>query len=157
MGSKSNRLRVGLLAAALGMVAAVGCDDSQPLDDDATMLALAGTWEAVVFEYTSQADTLERVDLIDEGGSATLVILANGAYTLTVTPPSGDPNASSGFMLLDGGFLFVTDNDVPGETTVYGMNFSGDTLALATDEVGFDFDGDSVTDPAFLELVLERQ
>jgi hypothetical protein len=102
-------------------------------------------------------DTLQRVDLIEEGGSATLVISANGAYTLTVTPPSADPYASSGFMILDSGFLFVTDNDVPGQATVYGMNFNGDTLALATDEVGFDFNGDSVEDPAVLELVLERQ
>ena len=157
MGSESDKSLGALLVAMLIMAAAVGCEDIQPLDVDATLLALAGTWEASVFEYTSQVDTLQRVDLIEEGGSATLVISANGAYTLTVTPPSANPYASSGFMILDSGFLFVTDNDVPGQATVYGMNFNGDTLALATNEVGFDFNGDSVEDPAVLELVLERQ
>ena len=98
MGSESDKSLGALLVAMLIMAAAVGCEDIQPLDVDATLLALAGTWEASVFEYTSQVDTLQRVDLIEEGGSATLVISANGAYTLTVFKEGFEPATESFFI-----------------------------------------------------------
>jgi len=148
---------VGRLYGWHGVGAAVGCqNNNQILEADAAIVALAGTWEAAVFEFTSQTEPPVVRDLIEEGGSATLDLSINGAYTLTVVPPGEEEDVTRGFMVVEGSVLLVSDTSVPGETTAYGMSFDGDTLTLTTTEVGFDFNNDSVSDAATLRLVLER-
>lgn len=154
-----NRVAVSAFAfvAVLGVGATVGCqNNNQILEADAAIVALAGTWEAAVFEFTSQTEPPVVRDLIEEGGSATLNLSINGAYTFTVVAPGEEEDVTRGFMVVEGSVLLVSDTSVPGETTAYDMSFDGDTLTLTTTEVGFDFNNDSVSDAATLRLVLER-
>ena len=156
---RRNRVRVYAfgLTALLGVTAAVGCqDNNQILESDAAIIALAGTWEAAVFEFTSRTEPPVVRDLVSEGGSATLDLSTNGAYTLTVVPSGGEPDVSNGFMVVEGSVLLVSDTSVPGETTAYDLSFNNETLTLVTTEVGFDFDNDGVSDAATLRLVFER-
>ncbi|MEE9132296.1 MAG: hypothetical protein V3U13_01930 [Gemmatimonadota bacterium] len=157
MGRKRARPLAALSMGLLALASVIGCEDSQSTGSGITLEVLAGTWEASVFAFTSQAEPPQRADLIADGGSATLVLSANGAYTLTVTPAGGEPDVSTGFMLIESGFLLVADSDVPGVTTAFAMGLDGDTLTLVTNEVEFDFSGDDVEEPAILTLVWERQ
>lgn len=155
---KKNSIRASAfwLTALLG-VAAVGCqENNQILEADAEIIALAGTWNVEVFEYTSATEPPVVRDLIQEGGSATLDLTTNGAYTLTVVPAGGQPDVTNGFMVVEGSVILVSDTSVPGETTAYDLSFNGETMTLITTEVGFDFNNDGVSDAATLRLVFER-
>ncbi len=155
---KKNRVRVFAfgLGALLG-VAAVGCqENNQILEADAEIIALAGTWNVAVFEYTSATEPPVVRDLIQEGGSATLDLRNNGSYTLTVVPAGGQPDVTNGFMVVEGSVILVSDTSVPGETTAYDLSFDSETMTLVTTEVGFDFNNDGVSDAATLRLVFER-
>ena len=154
------RIRVRIFAlgfTALMGVTAVGCqENNQILEADAAIIALAGTWDAAVFEFTSATEPPVVRDLIQEGGIATLDLSTNGAYTLTVVPAGDQPDVTHGFMVVEGSVILVSDTSVPGETTAYDLSFNSETMTLITTEVGFDFDNDGVSDAATLRLVLER-
>ncbi len=155
IGARVARVGLGVLVCGL---AAFGCqENNQILEADAAIVALAGTWEATVYEFESALDTTVVRDLVQEGGSATLDLSANGAYTLTVVTPGGQDDVTNGFMVLEGSILLVSDTSVPGETTAFQLSFSDDTLTLVTTEVGFDFDNNGLSDPATLTLVFERE
>ena len=143
--------------AVVGLGVMVGCENNnQILEADAAIIGLAGIWNVEAFEFTSETDPPVVRDLIAEGGSATLDLSTNGAYTLTVVPPGEDEEVTRGFMVIEGSVLLVSDNTVPGETTAYELSFDDETLTLTTTEVGFDFNNDGASDPATLRLVLER-
>jgi hypothetical protein len=144
------------LMAVLG-VGAVGCqNNNQILEADAAIIGLAGIWEVEVFEFTSETDPPVVRDLIAEGGSATLDLSTNGAYTFTVVPPGEEEEVTRGFMVIEGSVMLVSDSSVPGETTAYDLSFDENALTLTTTEVGFDFDNDGFSDAATLRLELER-
>jgi hypothetical protein len=135
---------------------AVGCgDDSSGPGSGITVDDLAGTWNATVFVFTNQSNTSERFDLIAEGGAASLTIDSGGAYSLVVLEPSGSSEITAGFAVVESGFLLVTDDARPGVTIAFGLNLSGSTLVLVTDEATFDFGDDGEPEPARLTMNLQ--
>jgi hypothetical protein len=141
------------LAAAL----AAGCgDNGTGPGGEVTVADLVGTWRATTFSFTSQANASQSFDLIVQGGRMTLTVASDSTYTMVLAPPGEVPDIVTGALVVEEGFLLVTDNSVPGETIAFTMNLSGNRLELVTDEAEFDFDGDGVDEPAVLTIVLQR-
>jgi hypothetical protein len=143
---------VGILSAAL----AVACGDDGGPGDNVTIADLAGTWNATTVTYTSQLDGSQRVDLVAGDGKATLTISSDGRYTFVLEPDPGDHEVSSGFAVVESGFLLVQNVIEPGVTVAFAMTVTNGTLSLLTDEVEYDFDGDDEAEPAFLQVGLRR-
>jgi hypothetical protein len=70
----------------------IGCGDAtgiQPVD-------LAGSWVASEYRFTNPANTAQTVDLVAVGGSLSLMIMADGNYTVTIQEPGNVPETRSG-------------------------------------------------------------
>jgi hypothetical protein len=144
-------ISVILLVTMLG----VGCGDSSSgPGGGVTIDDIAGTWNANTFVFTNRLNTSERFDLIADGGSANLTIDPSGPYSLVALNPAGSADVTTGFAVVERGFLLVTDDARPGVTIAFAVNLSGGTLVLVTDEATFDFDDDGNLDPATLTMNL---
>jgi hypothetical protein len=133
-----------------------GCSSTSDPSGGLTIGDLAGDWNASEFRFTSVENPSESAELIEEGGSAAFTISSDGAYTMVVTTPEASVDTTQGFMVLEQGFLLVTNTAAPGSTTAFLVNLAGTTLTMTTDEADFDFDGDGTEEPARLRIVLAR-
>lgn len=126
-----------------------GSDVSGPASDDIT-----GTWQATRVLYTglSKSGSLE---LISAGGTATLVLNADGTLLFTVSPPGGPEEMTTGRWDLDGDVMTVTPSGMP-FSWEFDVSFSGNELRLSGAHVAFDIDGDDRDEETVLEMVLVR-
>lgn len=138
------------LVLLLGAAVACGEDSAGPSQDD-----IVGTWEATVMEFVSVSAPVDTVDLIADGGSATLVLAANGTYTFTVTPVGDPPDVQTGTWELGGEVMTVSPTGLP-FSYQFDVVLAGDTLSLSGADAEYDFDGDDVPEAAKLNLVLVR-
>lgn len=145
-------IAVGILSAAV----AVACGDDGGPGDNITIDDLVGTWNATTVTYTSQADGSKRVDLIAGDGRASLTISSDGRYTFVLAPALEAPEISSGFAVIESGFLLVQNVTEPGVTVAFAMTVTNGTLGLVTNEVEYDFDGGDGEEPAVLQIGLRR-
>jgi hypothetical protein len=140
--------------AALGMTLAVACGDDGPgvvtLDD------LVGTWNATQFELTNPADQAQSFDFIQNGGTVTLTIAANGAFNGEQTL-FGFTDTFGGMVVISGNRMTVTDTQDPTEVTVFTFSLSGNTLSLTSTDIEWDWDNDGNDDSATLDGTMVRQ
>lgn len=142
------------LAATLGV--SVACGDSNGPDGDLTLADLVGTWSATKFELTKQSNASVSIDLVAAGGSFTLTVSADGAFTGQQSL-FGFSDTFSGTVSVSGNVLTLTDSENPADVTEVVASLSGNTLTLTSDDLAFDFDFDDVDEPANLEAILQRQ
>jgi len=134
----------------LGAAVACGGDGVGPSPDE-----IAGTWTATKVEYVSVSQPVQTVDLIAQGGTATLVLNAAGTYTFTLTP-NGEPTVvDNGDWELDGDIITVMPNGTNFELQ-FDVALSGNTLSLSGADTEYDFDADQQNEDAKLNLVLVR-
>ncbi len=145
-----------LVAPLLAVTFVVGCDDSIGPDStpEEIAAALAGTWSATSFVFTSKANSADTYDLIGEGGSFSLTITADGSYSGSFTG-AGENETFSGTYVAQGTNLILTDDQDPTPDPV-AFTLSGNTLTIIDDDEEFDFDDDGFDEPATLTIVLER-
>ncbi len=145
------RSGVAVLAVAASVAA---CGDSTGVGNVPEVVDLAGTWNATVVEFTNQANASEKIDLIAEGATIVLTIMANGDYALTVDEPMEAPSVEVGTITIDGNTLTLSGT---GESSAdaFTFNLSGNTLTLTTDDDEFDFDDDGTEEPASLRAVFQ--
>lgn len=149
------------LLAPLALVLA-GCgDDGHDVagPDDQAFQKLVGTWQASSFEFTSQEDHPESVEVIGLGAEVTVTITPNNRYTLTSALPGEGSETESGDIEVDGDQLVLTaDLDGEVERLDYVLSDGDQRLTISfEDDEGFDFDDDGEDDPASVEIVLEKQ
>ncbi|MGD2152406.1 MAG: lipocalin family protein [Gemmatimonadales bacterium] len=144
MGAKWNLLSLPLLA---GAALACGSDGVGPAPDQ-----IAGTWTATKMEYVSVAQPAQTVDLIDEGGTATLLLNEVGTYTFTVTPNGEPQTVETGDWELNGDVMTVTPDGVIFELQ-FDVALSGNTLSLSGADAEYDFGGGPEDAKLNLELV----
>jgi hypothetical protein len=149
-------LRQAIAVGILSATVTVACGDDGGPGGNITIVDLVGTWNATTVTYTSQADGSKRVDLIAGDGRATLTISSDGRYTFALAPALGAPEVSSGFAVIESGFLLLQNVTEPGVTVAFAMTVTNGTLGLVTDEVEYDFDGNDEGEPAFLQIGLRR-
>lgn len=140
------------VATALALLA-TGCgkdDEVGPKPEEIT-----GAWRAAKLEYVSKANPSTRIDLIAQGGAATLAIRTDHSVQFVVTESGSAPDTTTGTWSLDGDLFRVTPAGSPWSWT-WDVSLSGGTLTLSGADMEFDFDGDDVPEEADQNVVLVR-
>lgn len=151
---KKAGLLFGLVLSA-GLL--LGCGDDGGLSD-ITLADLVGSWVGDQFEFSNQVNPAESFDLVAAGALVNMTIAANGRYTIGAAAPFGTgADFIKGALLVEEGFLLVTNDEEPGETVAFAVELSGGVLTIFTDEVSYDFDvpPDGIDEPANLEAAFQ--
>ena len=143
-------------AAVLAVVAVAACNDSTGAGNGIEVADLVGTWNATVLEFTNQANTSQKVDLIAMGGSVSMVVSSNGNYALTITFPGDPAEVEAGTISINGNLLTLTETGEV-DPTEFVANLSGNTLTLTSSDEEYDFDDDDSDEPASLRVVFAKQ
>ena len=142
-----------LVAPLLAVTVVAGCGDSNGPGTEATINALAGTWNATSLVFTNNANSSETFDLIADGGSFSITFTAAGGFSGSSTF-EGDTDTFSGTFEVQGSNLIISETGESGPETI-AFTRSGNTLTLTLDDE-FDFDDDGFDEPATLVIVLQR-
>lgn len=140
-----------LTTSALALIILSACSDATGVTVD----DLTGTWTATSIVFTSTGTPPVVVDIVaEEQASLTLLFVADGTYTLTLTEPPDPVDIESGSYTVTGSLLTLSETGT-GSPDAFTINRDGDTMILSkTDD--FDFDDDLVDDPAQLVITLTR-
>ncbi|MEP0134411.1 MAG: hypothetical protein ABJJ25_12900 [Eudoraea sp.] len=124
-------------------------DDPEELTKDGPfeISELAGTWEATKAQFS--VNTVS-VDVVEDGGTASMTVQSNGRFTLTLDPVDRDAYTVSGEMFWEEWqqtfYFAITWDDEPNDWDTYGHTYDGTTLTFnggaETGEYDFDNDGD---------------
>jgi len=109
---------------------------------------IAGTWTATSADF-------DGVDVVEEGGSVTLVIQNNGRFTFTITRPEREDMVFTGKLGFDEGWLAVEYDTNPGEYEYYYIEYDATTLHIGANSE-FDFDGDGTDEVVIFYLDMVR-
>ena len=134
-----------------------GEDDDFSLEGDGiSMSDIAGTWTATRAFFSRAADgPAVEVEIVGQGGTATLVIQTNGRFTFTTTLPGEAPDVTTGQLGFDEDLLVVMYDDEPDDFSFFGIQFSGNNLSI-NGQGTYDFDDDGSEEAAVIELDLVR-
>lgn len=120
---------------------------------------LAGNWEATKAQFSVNTTS---VDVIDDGGTASMSVQANGRFTLTLDPTDRNAYTVSGEMFWEEWqqtfyFAIVWDDDQDDWDT-YGHTFDGAILSLngGTDTGEYDFNNDGDMEPCSVHFIFVR-
>jgi hypothetical protein len=144
---------VALAALLAGAGACGGGDSNGPSEE-----SLVGTWVAAKAEFVSVANPSLKVDLIGLGGSIRLVLSSGHQFTLTIKPPGGAEEQSTGTWNSSGDefVLRFAAGPLIGDMA-FDVSLSGNTLTLTGADAEFDVDGQGGDEPAKLNLTMIRQ
>ena len=147
----------------------ISCSEDDPevkadCGPDYCISDLAGNWNATQLTFTycgSEMIEPTSYDLILQEGSATMLIQANGRFTLTVVFPGGEgTEVITGKIYFEDKKFFAIqfDDDPPNDPTYFGDTLSGNTFALVggPETAEFDFDDDGTEECASVSLTFER-
>lgn len=137
------------------LVGLQACVDDDGTDVDLPQFSISdieGSWNAVraEFDIAGTGPSL-AVDIVQMGGSVTLVIQSTGRFTLTIIEDGEGPEVSTGQMFFDRDILVIEFDDNPGEPEFFGIQSTDTTLSLAGG-AEYDLDNDGNDDPARVEL-----
>ncbi|NAY93318.1 hypothetical protein GTQ34_15515 [Muricauda sp. JGD-17] len=118
-----------------------------------------GNWAATtaVFEST---DGSQRLEVVEQGGSATLVVQANGRFTITISFPGQGSEIFAGELGFNGEeygdrLIVIFDGDDPEDYELFNIQLNNGVLFL-NGITTFDFLGNGTEVPATIDLILER-
>ena len=120
---------------------------------------LAGTWEATQAYFGGESMT---VDVIDEGGTATLNVQSSGRFTLNIDPVDRAAYTVSGEMFWEeweGRFYFAIEwSDSQGDWDTYGHTKTATTFTLngGFDSGEYDFDNDGDMEPCSISFAFVK-
>ena len=138
-----------LTISALALILMSACTEAtgvEPVD-------LAGTWTAASLEFTSVEHPELTADLVDEGANLSLLLDAEGGFTLTFTFPQAEDEVDTGTYEVEGSSLTLSDSiELTGD--VYDVSRNGDTMTLTIADV-FDF-VEGTEEAATLVITLTR-
>lgn len=129
-----------------------GCIASTDISD---IGEISGVWVASNAIYSDIADPTNRVDLIALGFAVTMDIEPDGNWALLLSVGDVLVDLQVGTMTVDGKLLTIVD-----ETGTYtGRAYLEDEQVALQMRGGteFDFDGDGTTEPAKLNLIMDRR
>jgi len=124
-------------------------DDEFVLTKDGTfqISELAGTWDATKAQFSVSTVS---VDVVEDGGTASMSVQSNGRFTLNIDPVDRDAYTVSGEMFWEEWeqtfYFAIVWDDYPDDWDTYGHTYDGTTLSLnggaETGEYDFNNDGD---------------
>lgn len=131
-------------------------DDFPLVGTNISMDEIAGTWNATRASFSLAADgPAVELEVVAAGGTVTLVIQANGRFTLTIVLPARSPEVSTGQLGFDEDLLVVSYDEDPEDYELFGIQATETTLSISGPSE-FDFDGDGTDEAAIVELDMER-
>jgi hypothetical protein len=141
-----------IILVATAFLGTAGCKSSTSPEEAA---GLVGTWNATSAEFVSTTNSGQRVNIISQGSTLTLVFDAN-TYVLTISEPGEDPQVRSGSWSASTDVLtLVTTSGGSGETQ-FDWSLQGNQLTLSGGHVPFDFNKGNFEE-AILNMTLVRQ
>lgn len=132
-----------------------GDGDELTKDGPFQISELAGTWEATQAFFSGET---MLVDLIGEGGSATLSVQSSGRFTLNIDPADRPAYTVRGEMFWEkweGRFYFAIEwDDAPGDWDTYGHTKTATTFSISGgfDSGEYDFDNDGTPEPCSISF-----
>ncbi|WP_420600987.1 hypothetical protein [Flagellimonas sp.] len=148
-----------ILGLTLLLICLQACGDDEGDSLTGTGISISdiqGSWNAIRVEFDIAGSGASlAIDVIQAGGSATLVIQPNGRFTLTITQMGESPEVTTGQMSVDEDLLVIEFDDSPGESEFFGVRSTENTLSI-NGPAEFDLDNDGMDDPARVEMDFER-
>ena len=119
----------------------------------------SGTWNATAAIFEN-FDGSQRLEIVAEGGSATLIVQTNGRFTLTLNITGLGTEVISGELGFNeeeyGDRLIVVFDGEPREDyEVFNISLNSGVLSLSG-VTTFDFTGSGTEEPAVVDLTMER-
>ena len=120
---------------------------------------LAGNWEATTAYF---ANNTVDVDVVADGGTATMTVQSSGRFSLTIDPIDRAAYTVSGEMSWEkweGNYYFAIEwDDYPGDWDTYGATLTATTLRIAGgfDTGEYDFDNDGTFESARITFEFVR-
>lgn len=112
------------------------------------------TWHLTSCEYRHETDGNRHVDLVADGWVIVLYINDNGAFRYAWTPPGGSEQYFDGTWSLDGATVSLTRQG-SGFAWQFTTEVREESMTMRGAHAEYDFDGDSVPEPALWNLAME--
>jgi hypothetical protein len=142
-------LTILLVLSSLGLILGACSDDGT---GPAELQPLVGTWRATELTLTNLANPDTSVDLIEQGATFTLSILATGQYSASLVI-FGQPGQEVGTVSVSGNRITIAPNG--GSPTTGTWTLQGNTLIVDGD-TEFDFNVDGIPEDASVHMELIR-
>ncbi len=122
---------------------------------------LEGTWTADSFVFVSDDDPSTSVDLLEDGGSITVTLNADGTYRVVQSWPDGeggvDESEESGSYVALEGLLWLIQPEAHDAPPVQLYEVDGETLVMTVPNAEFDFDGDGEDEAATIVMTFSLE
>jgi hypothetical protein len=145
---KNRSLTLLIVAVLVPLFLFVSCKEDDDFSDE-RISEIAGTW-------TATSASFDGLDVVDEGGSVTLVIQDNGKFTFTIKRPGRTDMVFTGRLGFDEEWLAVEYDTNPGEYEYYDITYDANNLHIGANSE-FDFDGDGSDEFVVFFLDMVRQ
>jgi len=136
-------------------------DDKDALTKDGPFLIseLSGNWEATKAQFS--VNTVS-VDVVDDGGTASMSVQSNGRFTLSLDPEDRNAYTVSGEMFWEEWkqtfYFAIVWDDYPNDWDTYGHTFDGTTLSFngGADTGEYDFNNDGDMESCSIHFIFVR-
>jgi len=134
-------------------------DDGLTKDGPFPISELSGNWEATKAQFSVSTTS---VDIVEDGGTVSMSVQANGRFTLTLNPVDRDAYAVTGEIFWEewqGSYYFaVAWDDEPNDWDTYGHTYDGTTLSIngGADSGEYDFDNDGDLESCSIHFIFVR-
>jgi hypothetical protein len=144
-------LALSLIWLALSPIGNLGCsDDGSGLGKE--FKPFVGKWRAESMVLTNVANPTVSVDLVEEGATFTLSILATGQYSASLSA-FGQTNTEVGMIQVSGNQITIAPTSPAGPPIIATFAFDGELLVLdGTSEFDFNLDGIAEASTVHIEL-----
>ncbi len=138
-------------------------DDDLAISLDGPVLSVSdftGNWVATSAVFESIDGSNQRLDIVEEGGSATFVVQTNGRFTITINTPGLGSDTFSGELGFNeeeygDGLIVIFDGDARDDYELFNIRLENDVLSLSGITT-FDFTGNGTEESAVIDLGLVR-
>jgi len=158
-------LLVFLLPVSIGLTACNEDDEGPGISLNGPIISVSdftGNWIATNAAFRSNSSPVQRVDVIDEGGSVTFVAQADGRFTISVNIPNRTADIFSGKLGFNeeeyaSRLIVIFDGDAPDNYELFTIELiNSDSELLLSGPTTFDFDDNGSEEPASVDLRLIR-
>lgn len=146
------RLKQILFALPVAAVLAAGCSSDTIGPNEITVNDMVGVWKITKIEYVADQGG-QKVDLIkDNNVSATITVLASGAYTETLTIPGVPATTITGTFTVQNNT--IVNNQTGANARAVDVTRKGDTITFVDEGATFDFDNNQATPDTGADLTM---
>ncbi len=146
-----------LVFTLMAVLALPGCsnDDNEgdPINiGDLILESIIGNWVATKAEFTTtNANPVQSVDVVADGGFCDLTVGPDGRFTLVVRNTSPDPQITTGQFLADGNDINVKFDNDPDNLVLWDFTLSQNSLGIVGPML-YDFENDGTSEEVSANL-----